>query len=206
MWTGSSQVATRKSRRGIPKINASANQREVWKGGASVVFLWYTPDGVTHSGRRSQLLLSATRCRHPSSYIGVIQKHVQFESHLISEFWLLVLGVSQNATVYQIQQSKLSTRLEADGIWPVDRKWATVGQWYSWLSTVGTWEFGSAASLYVQLFKVVTWFNSSQIHVLHAQICRVNSPYIGCQFNKKFIILFKSLNDFSAVHLVIYES
>ena len=25
---------------------------------------------VTHSGRRSQLLLSATRCGHPSSYIG----------------------------------------------------------------------------------------------------------------------------------------
>ena len=25
---------------------------------------------VTHSGRRSQLLLSAMRCGHPSSYIG----------------------------------------------------------------------------------------------------------------------------------------
>ena len=25
---------------------------------------------VTHSGRRSQLLLSATRCGHPSSYMG----------------------------------------------------------------------------------------------------------------------------------------
>ena len=25
---------------------------------------------VTHSGRRSQLLLSALRCGHPSSYIG----------------------------------------------------------------------------------------------------------------------------------------
>ena len=53
-----------------------------------VDFLWYTPDGgyvpldenvhlcgldakmVTHSGRRSQLLLSAMRYGHPSSYIG----------------------------------------------------------------------------------------------------------------------------------------
>ena len=53
-----------------------------------VVYLWYTPDGVyvpsvenvnlcgvdtktvTYSGRRSQLLLSAMRCGHPSSYIG----------------------------------------------------------------------------------------------------------------------------------------
>ena len=83
MWTGSSQVVKRKSPSGIPK-NASANQREVREGGTSVVFQMacmvplnenvhlcgVDTKTVTHSGRRAQLLLSATRCGHPSSYIG----------------------------------------------------------------------------------------------------------------------------------------
>ena len=94
MWTGSSQIAINVSR--LEKLRETlqpisvrvSNDVLTYNVTIVVVFLWYIPDGVyvardenvnlcgvdtkivTHSGRRSQLLLSAMRCGHPSSYIG----------------------------------------------------------------------------------------------------------------------------------------
>ena len=69
---------------------------------SSVVFLWMAcmfpldENGhlcgvdtkiVTHSGRRSQLLLSETRCGHPSSYIGFIVDQSHSSIHSPGQNW-----------------------------------------------------------------------------------------------------------------------